>query len=371
MNNPDINLVVAENIPSSQPGIKRSDISLRARHAQRSFNQWYLEKHQEDDIFQMHKDNTWGSESRQSRETFQMFGEDILVLWDRFESLEDYEKETLNDLRDKDISIPDLMSYVRAEPGFNPEGKPVRVEVASAFRKREFLEKSQRIEDSGRSAALAIGAVGMLAVGSWVVTSGIFPGIEAAAFSVTQWVKPAWEMASDLVHSAAGGGAMILAWKAWKELQEIRGGVQRLDLGKDSDFSDLPNSLGKIDYNKLNDQYESIPTADQHLIKHLSPTELRMFLNGKDATRLHILRSNPPSPWAKVQSRLDPVAHGDGFWLGKLMMAAWTVIASPWHREKNNARVPDLNERMANWRAFAKINRAHTENGPDRPTYLP
>lgn len=345
-------------------------LSLLARRAHFSLSQWYLDKHDQAEIERMVERDVWGSESRQSRETFNLLDEDLVQVWERFQALSEYERETIDDLRDKEVSIPDLIDYIRGESGFNPDNKPVRTDIASTLRKREFLAKSKRIEDSGRSAALAIGAVGMIAIGSWVITSGLFPDAAAAAGSITKWVKPAWEIASDLVQTAAGGGAMLLAWKGWKEFQQIKSGVPRLELGRDADFSDLPVSLGKINYGRLNDQYESIPSADRHLIKHLSATELRMFLTGGDSTRLHILRANPPAPWAKVQSRLDKAASGQGPWIKQMAMAAWTVISAPWHRDHNNARIPDLEERMQNWRDFARITREHRKGRLENPEQI-
>lgn len=340
-------------------------LSLHARRARFALAQWYLARFEEDDVQRMTDKGTWESQMRQSRETFGLMGEDLPALHERFATLNEYERETLDDLRDRDVSIPDLIDYLRAETGFNAEGRPVRSDLAATLRKREFLAKSKRIEDSGRSAALAVGAMGMLAIGSWAVTSGLFPGLAEAAAPVTQWIKPAWEMATDLVHSAAGGGALLLSWKMWKEYQQVKSGAGRLDLGRDADFSDLPASLGAMNYARVNDQYESIPNTDRHLIRHLSPTEARMFLGGSDSTRLHILRANPPTAWAQVQSRMDQISFERGGWVKALARTAWSILSSPWHRDRNNARVPDLEARMANWRRFADLNRQHRKgHGP-------
>ena len=321
-----------------------------------NFSNWFMEKHDDVETRKMRQDDRWMNEMAQVRHSFEMFGGDLSTLWSRFEQMSDYEKETLSDLRDRNVSIADVIDYVRAEPGFNAEGKPVRTDVASALRRKEFLEKSNRIESSGRSAALAAGAVAMLGIATVAVGAGFFPALAPAA----AWIPKAWALVSSVVQAAAGGGVMLLAWKGWKELNNLKQGVPRLELGSDASFSDLPNSLGNMDYERLNEQYESIPVSDQHLIKHLSSTELRMFFAGKDTTRLHLLRANPPSAWAKIQSRVEPLMNGQGNVVSKTIATLGTIITAPWNRERNNARIPDLKERLVKWREFAQINQEFT-----------
>lgn len=335
--------------------INMESISFKdMRHAVRSFSGWYFEKHTPEELEGFRKNNLWGSEAAQARTPFETLAGDLPYLWDRFEKMEDYEKETLNDLRDRDVSIPDLIDYIRAEPGFNPENKPIRVDVASNLRKKAFLKKSKRIESTGRSSALVAGAVVLVGVAAMAVAG-------PAAGPIAAWIPKAWAIATSVVKAAAGGSLMLIAWKSWNEINNLKNSIPTLNIGADKDFEDLPRSFANMPYTSLNEEYESIPRADKHLIKHLSPTELRMFLVGHDKTRLHILRSSPPPSWAKVQSRLDPIVRKEGGVIKKSTVLLWTMISSPWHREKNNARVPDLKDRMKDWRAFSDTNKKYAD----------
>lgn len=166
--------------PVSEMSLKVGPTSSLPFHDHvRFFQTWYLKKYENDEILKMRDNDTWGSESAQAREPFAMLGNDLFALRKRFEQLQDYEVETLNDLRDRNVSIPDLIDYIRAEPGFNPEGKPVRTDVASALRRKEFLAKSSRLESLGRSATIAAGSVALLGVGAALAASGLVPTLKA------------------------------------------------------------------------------------------------------------------------------------------------------------------------------------------------
>ena len=303
---------------------------------------------------------------------FQALGEDIVAIHDRFQALDAYERETLEDLRDLGVSVPDIIDYLRAESGLNPQGKPIRTDVATSLRKREFQSKSDRIESSGRSAAILAGSAALLAVGAVVAAPVVLPVVAPAAAPaataalapVVALVAPLKAAASSLIQFAAGGGALAVAWKSWSEWQKIRSGSPRLDIGRDQDFEDLSGSLGKLDYASLNDHYEAITGSDRYLLAHLSTTEMRMFLSGSDGVRKHILSANPPSPLAKVQSRLDRMAHGRGV-LSTIKRAGAVcavLITAPWHREAGNGRIPDLEKRLESWRANADLNQRLRED---------
>lgn len=342
-----------------QQAFQQRALGSRIKRNSVFFQTWFFEKYDAEDISKMHRNETWGSETEQARLPFEMLGNDLIALRERFEALSDYEQETINDLRNRGVSIPDLVDYMRAEPGFNAEGKPVRKDVASHLRKKEFLEKSSRIESLGRSAAIAAGSLAMLGVAGATLGSGMFPQLVVA----TDFIPKIWDVATNVVQTAAGGGLMLLSWKTWQEFNSLKQSVPRLDLGGDSSFKDLPNSIGNLNYTKVNEQYESIPDADQHLIKHLSPTELRMFLTGKDPTRLHILRANPPTSWSQIQSRLVPLVQKDNNRIKSACRALGSLMSAPWRREKNNARIPDLKKRLEEWREFAQINKRFTRGG--------
>jgi hypothetical protein len=298
---------------------------------------------------------------------FQALGPDIGFVMDQFSNLDDYERETLDDLRDLGVSVPDVIDYLRAAPGLNPEGLPTRPDVATALRKREFQYKSARIESSGRSAAIFAGSLALLTVGAALVAPVILPAIApsaaptitAALTPVLSAIAPFQDGIVEMLKLAAGGGAVAATWKAWNGWQKIRSGAPRLDIGKDSDFKDLPQSLGSMDYARLNDEYEAIPAADRYLLSHLSQTEMRLFLAGNDGVRKHILTASPPAPWAKVQSRLDSLAHGSdaASRIKRLGAVAVVLVTAPYHRAANRGHIPDLDRRLENWRANAEINK--------------
>lgn len=324
---------------------------------------WYMEGQKvpaEDSAVMLHRVNS----------AFQALGDDILFIFDRFQKLQAYERETLDDLRDLGVSVSDVVDYLRAAPGLNPEGKPIRTDVATAMRKREFQSRSDRIESSGRSAALLAGSAALLAVGAVVaapmVVPSIAPAISATVSPVLEFVAPFKDAAMGLMEFAAGGGALAVCWKAWTGWQKIRSGSPRLDIGRDDDFKDLPNSLGAQDYDALNDHYEAIPSSDRYLLAHLSTTEMRMFLAGNDSVRKHLLSANPPAPLSKIQARLDTLARGKGNGVGSTFKHVASVcavlITAPWHRDTGNGRIPDLERRLENWRANADMNRTFRED---------
>ena len=353
--------------PAPSSGSDMSALEIFIKRSRKEFVDWYARKFDDVDIEKMRESNTFGDQMAQIRHSFDLLGEDVVGLRFRFEDMNAYEHETINDLRDRGVSIGDLIDYIRAEPGFNPHGKPVRTDVATALRRKEFLEKSNRLESSGRSAALAAGAVAMVGLAAASAASGMLPGLSAAAL----WIPKAWTMVSSLVQTAAGGGAMLLAWKGWSQFNTLRQGSPKIDIGSDAQFADLPHSLGKINYAALNEQHQSIPVADLHLIKHLSPTETRMFFLGSDATRLHLLRANPPSAWSKIQARLTPVFNNQGNLTKQIWLATKTAITAPWNRDKNNARVPGLAQRMTQWRTFAQVNQDYATEEPTLPPTPP
>lgn len=293
-------------------------------------------------------------EATQAHAPFQMYGNDLLDIYDRFLELDDYERMVLDDLRDKGASIPDLVDYIRAEEGLNAEGKPTRTDIATTIRRKEFLQKSQKIEASGRSAVLLLGAVGLVGLAGVAVSAGLATGVTLAP-----WVPEAIAFTGEVLNTAAGGGAIMLAWKAWNELHELKHGSPKIEIGKEEEFEDLPHSLGRLNFQKLNEQLESIPSADRHLIKHLSPSEMRVFLMGGDATRLHILRSNPPSFAAKVQAELEPLLHPGDSRLKSLVTVCKTVLTAPWKKDQNDAGIGRLKDRLLAWRSFAQMNEDH------------
>mgnify|MGYP006894101018 CR=1 FL=1 len=345
-----------------------------AKSASMRFSFWYFEKFKDhnnkkdDEEYIMSKPSfdeamksknspsLWIGTAKQVHESFHTFGDDLKTLWERFEQLNDYERAIIDDLRDNGASIGDLVDYIRAEEGFNDQDKPVRGDVASHIRRKEFLEKSKRIESGGRSAAILAGSLGLIGLGAVAVTvgAGLVPG-----FVVASWVPEAISMTWGVVKGAAGGGALLLAWKGWQHLHSIKHGTPKLDIGKNNDFSDLKHSLGHINFKAFNHQVQAIPTADQHLLKHLSPTELRMFFTGSDAARLHLLRANPPSAWAQVQSKLEVVLRPKDSRFKSLMELCKTMLQAPWKREKNDARIPSLRQKLANYREFAEMNAKH------------
>lgn len=327
---------------------------------------WFMEGQRvsaEDSPVMLHRVNS----------SFQALGDDIIFLFDRFQKLQAYERETLDDLRDLGVSVGDVVDYLRAAPGLNPEGKPIRTDVATAMRKREFQSRSDRIESSGRSAALLAGSAALLAVGAVVaapmvlpsVAPTVAPAIAAAVMPVLEFVAPLKDAALGLVEFAAGGGALAVGWKAWTGWQKVRSGSPRLDIGRDDDFKDLPNSLGAQDYDALNDHYEAIPSADRYLLSHLSNTEMRMFLGGNDSVRKHLLSTNPPAPVSKIQARLDTLARGTGngvrSTLKRVASVCAVLVTAPWHRDAGNGRIPDLERRLESWRANADMNRTFRE----------
>lgn len=299
--------------------------------------------------------------------TFQAYGPDVVKIHHWFSDLEPYEREVLDDLRDIGVSIPDIVDYLRAPEDLNPEGKTIRSDMASSLRLQHFEEKSQKIKSSGRSAAILAGSALVLIAGAAVaaptvlpaIAPSLAPAVTTALAPVAAYLPTLQSGAMSLLHLAAGGGAMAIAVKSWNNWQKIRGGPPALNIGKQEDFKDLPNSLGNLDYKRITDEYQAIPAADRYLLAHLSESEMRLFLSGSDSVRKHILSASPPSAWSKIQSRLDSLAKGKRTFparVRRLGQVAYTILTASWNRESGNGRIPDLEKRMERWRAAARIN---------------
>lgn len=301
--------------------------------------------------------------------SFSLLGNDVVDVYKKFQALDEYERATLDDLRDLGVSVGDVIDYLRAEPGLNPAGRPIRTDVATDMRKREFKSQSDRIESSGRSAAILAGSLALVAVATVAVAPTVLPAVAPTiAPMVTAKIAPALALvaplksaATSLIQFAAGGGAIAVMWQSWGSWQKIRSGSPRLDIGKDEEFKDLPNSLGRQDYKSLNDHYEAIPSADRYLLAHLSNTEMRMFLAGNDSVRKHLLSANPPAPLAKIHAKLDTLARsknqGVGAKIKKIASVCAVLITAPWHRNAGNGRIPKLDQLLESWRANADMNR--------------
>lgn len=336
-----------------------AELSLQ-RQAQAQLAQWYFQRFSPEDVIDLSKENLATEERMQIIQAFKELGTDAIGLWVRFKDLEEYEKETLTDLRDAGITVPEMIDYLRASSGFNPEGRPVRHEVATQLRQREFREKSQKIEARSRTGFAIAAALGTVAVGSWMVLSGDVTLGSSLPPVVAQPLAWAVEGLGGLMKNLLMGGALVGGWKAWKAVQEIKSGTPKLNMGKDEDFKDLRGPVGSPDYARLNAQYESITMTDQHLIKHFSPTELRFFLLGGDQTRLHLLRANPPSQRALMESAVEGMGHVSTW--KEHAAVAWMLVSAPFRKERNDARIPDLADRMASWRRNAEMNRQAQEN---------
>lgn len=300
--------------------------------------------------------------------TFQAYGADLVAIHGNFKQLDEYERETIDDLRDQGASIPDLVDYLRAPVDINPEGKEIRSDVASRLRLRQFKAQSRQIQSSGRYAAVLAGSALILTAGAVLaaptvvpfISPKVAPAISVALTPLVPYLPMVSKAAFGLLSAAAGGGAVTFLGKTLGNWQKIKGGPPRLDVGKHEDFSDLPNSLGNIDYQAITDEYQAIPSADRYLLAHLSPSEMRLFLSGSDSVRKHIITSSPPSSWAKIQSKFDNLAHGKKTIPSRakrLSQVIHTLITATWNREKASGRIPDLERRMETWRAAAEINR--------------
>lgn len=288
---------------------------------------------------------------------FQMLGDDAVALADRMEQMEPYEHQVLDGLRDVGASVPELIDYIRAESGFNPDGRAIRKDVATNIRQREFKEQSARIEARWRSGLVIAGGVVALGIVATMIMSGQTDIIPLLPKVLGEPLKWAWEAMADTGKGLALGGSILLAWKTYKQVHLLRTAIPKLDIGKEEDFKDLPASLGNPNFARLNAQYESVPVADQYLIKHLSPTELRFFLLGGDMARTHILRSNPPTQRALLEREVEQLGRdGTPAWL-KLTKATWTLFSYPLSRKARTEGVPDLRERLKDWRMFAETSR--------------
>ena len=332
----------------------------RIKQAQMTLAQWYLGRFTPDDVLDQSQENLATEERMQIIQSFKDLGADAIPLLQRFKDLEEYEHETLATLRDTGITVPEMVDYLRASTGFNPQGRPVRHEIATQLKQREFREKSQKIEARSRTGFAIAAALGAVGIGSWMLLSGDTTIGSSLPTVVAQPLAWAVDSLGGLVKNLLMGGALVGGWKAFKAVQEIKSGTPKLNLGKDDDFKDLMGPIGRPDYARLNAQYESITMTDQHLIKHFSPTELRFFLLGGDQTRLHLLRSNPPSHRALMESAVEGMGHVKS-WKDN-MAVAWMLLSAPFRRERNDARIPDLAERMEAWRRNAEINRQAQED---------
>lgn len=337
-------------------GLEAAIDRRRANVAQNALASWYMLRFTEEKRENMMRNNVTGEEQMQVIQAFRDLGPDAVQMFERFQDLEPYELETITDLRDLGVTVPEMIDYLRASSGFNAEGRPVRHELATNLRQREFREKSQKIEARSRTGFAAAAAVGAAAIGIWMLATGDVAVGSNLPPVISQPLGWAMDELGGLFKNLMMGGALIGSWKAYKSIQDIRSGTPKLDIGKDEDFRDLQGNIGRPDYDKLNAQYESISMTDRHLVKHLSPTELRFFLLGGDQTRLHLLRANPPSQRELLESAVENIATAQASWK-KNFAVAWLLFSSPFRREKNDARIPDLADRMAAWRRNAEMNR--------------
>ena len=291
------------------------------------------------------------SEAKQIHDAFYVFKDDLQSLWDRMMDMDEYEREVLNDLRNKGAGAADLIDYIRAEPGFNPENRAVRSDVATQTKQKLFLHKSKKMEGTVRAGAIVAASLLLLGVGAIAVTAGATAGM-----TMPLWIPKVLTVAKELIQAAAGGGLLVLGWRAYGQWNKLKHGAPKLSLGSDKDFMDL-KGFGHPNYEKLNNQWESIPSSDQHLIKHLTPTELRMLLMGSDATRLHILRHSPPSLMAKIEAHLEPVLQPNDSNTKNILSLCKVMFTAPWRGDQNDAGVSGLREKIADWRLFAQANK--------------
>ena len=352
------NFAAAQDSSVSEKEINRACVALST---------WYMGKEQGKYKFKYDNEEDHAVTLHRVNATFQAYGADVIKVHQWFSEMDPYEREVLDDLRDIGVSIPDIVDYLRAPEDLNPEGLPIRSDMASALRLREFEAKSKKIQSTGRSAAILAGSALILTAGAAVaapvilpaVAPSLAPAITTALAPVAAYLPTLQSGAMSLLHLAAGGGAMALSVKAWNNWQKIRGGPPALNIGAENDFKDMPNSLGNLDYKKITDEYQAIPTADRYLLSHLSESEMRLFLAGSDSVRKHVLSASPPSAWSKIQSRLDSLAKGKkGFpaRARRLGQVAYTILTASWNRESGNGRIPDLEKRMERWRAAARVN---------------
>lgn len=353
--------------PSPSPNAKATP-QHQARCAQLALAQWYMGRFSSEDIADHATDPSTDGLATQERmqvvQAFKELGVDAVSLLQRFHDLEDYELDTLQFLRDTGITVPEVVDYLRASSGFNAEGRPVRHELAAQLKQREFREKSQKIEARSRTGFAIAAALGAIGIGSWMVLSGDTSIGSSLPSLVAEPLSWAVDGLAGLMKNLLMGGALVGGWKAFKAVQQIKSGTPKLNLGKDDEFKDLSGPIGRPDYAKLNAQYESITMTDQHLIKHFSPTELRFFLMGGDQTRLHLLRSNPPSQRALMESAVEGMGHVQS-WKDNLAVA-WMLVSSPFRKDHNDARIPDMADRMQSWRRNAEINRQAQEDTQHR-----
>lgn len=336
---------------------------VAVHQAQLALTNWYVQKLFDDGTGEMDREKArtimatreYKIEHSDAFSVFKEMGDTILPLFEKFNDLEPFEMETMGALRDEGSSIPDLIDYLRAERGFNPEGKPVRHEMATALRKKQFKENTKKIEArSGTAFAVAAG-IAVVGIGVWVAVSGDLTALTALPTVIGEPISWALESVGSLMKNLVLGGALIAGWKGYKMIQDIRSGTPKLDLGKDADFADIAGPIGNPNYEKINIQIESMRSADQHLIKHLSPTELRFFLLGGDSARLHILRNNPPSQRALLEYAVGNMDHVKG-WKNSVA-TAWQMLSAPLRRDKSETGIPHLRDKMNTWRRHAAINR--------------
>lgn len=338
------------------------NLSHKAYQSQILMTNWYMQKMfgdslKKEDLQQIIESREYRRERGDAFEIFKQLGEAAVQIQEKFDALEPFELETMGSLRDEGASIPDLIDYLRAERGFNPDGNPVRHEMATVIRKKQFKENTKKIEArSGAVFAIAAG-VSVLAIGAWVVMSGDFTALGSLPKVVGEPMLWAIESLGTLAKNLILGGALIAGWKGYKMVSEIRSGRPALDLGKDCDFEDLGGPVSKPDYNNLNIQIQSIPSADQHLIKHLSPLELRFFLMGGDSGRLHIFRTNPPPQRALIESAVENMGRAQQNWKNSVKVA-WLMLSAPLLRDRSETGIPRLRERMNTWRKNAEVNRS-------------
>ena len=337
--------------------------ALKINNAQRTLTNWYLQKFLSDgDGFLSQekqvailRTQAFKDEHAEAFNVFRLLGEGAVPLAKNFQALEPYELETLGSLRDEGASIPDLIDYLRAQPGFNAEGKPVRHEMATNLRKKQFKENTKKLEARSRVGFAIAAGLGALGVGAWMVVSGdtaILSHLPAVVAEPLSWAA---ESVGSLFKNLVLGGAIVAGWKGYKAFHEIRSGTPKLDIGKDSDFDDMGGPIAKPNYERLNIHFESIFTADQHLIKHLSPTELRFFLMGGDKARNHIFRTNPPTQRALLEAAVENMGRDQG-WKNSIKVA-WLMVSAPLRRENSETGVPRLEEKMESWRRNAAVNR--------------
>lgn len=337
-------------------------LSNKAYQSQIMMTNWYMQKmfgefSNKEDIQPIVESREYKREAVDAFEIFKQLGEAAVQIQEKFDALEPFELETMGSLRDEGASIPDLIDYLRAERGFNADGNPVRHEMATVIRKKQFKENTKKIEArSGAVFAIAAG-IGILGIGTWVAMSGDFTAIGALPKVIGEPLLWALESVGTLFKNLVLGGALIAGWKGYKMVSEIRSGRPALDLGKDQDFSDLGGPVSTPDYKELNVQIQSIPSADQHLIKHLSPLELRFFLMGGDSGRLHLLRTNPPPQRALIEAAVENMGRAQQNWKNSVKVA-WLMLSAPLLRDRSETGIPRLRERMNTWRRNAEVNRA-------------